>query len=59
MAEDSVIRKTSEQCGFENVNVVNPFAAVGALSKEILINVRDGKCIRINPSGSGKDALKE
>src|ERR1041385_9125305 len=59
VAEDPVFGNTAMEGGFENVDVVNSFAAVGALPEEILINVRNDEGVRIHSTRSGEDPLEK
>src|SRR5215471_8141424 len=49
----------SVERGFEGVDVIDAFAAIGALLEKILINVRNSESIRVKPARSRENALKQ
>ena len=57
MAQKGVLGHPPLQCGFESIDVVNPFPGESAFVKEILINVRSRRCIGLDPAGAGKEPL--
>ncbi|TMP96540.1 MAG: hypothetical protein E6L09_14915 [Verrucomicrobia bacterium] len=46
------------ECCLEHVYVINAFSAVRAFAEQILIDVRNGKGVRVQAAGTGKHALE-
>ena len=58
MTEHGVFGDFVTNCSFKGINVVNALARKGALAKQVLVDVRHGKNVRINAAGGGIDALE-
>ena len=54
VAEQPVFRHPVRQRRFERVDIVNALADVAAFMKQILIDVRHGRCVRIDPHMAGE-----
>src|SRR5579862_4285400 len=58
MAEQGVAREAPVQDPLDNIDLINPFARVDALSVEVLIGVGDCSGVNIEPSLPGIDGCK-
>ena len=58
VTEHRIFRHLARQRRFECVDLVNAFARVGPFPKEILIHIRHGRCVGVDPAGPGKGLLK-
>ena len=59
VAEDRVFGNLAFQRRFEDVDFVDPLAAIGAFFEQILIDVGNRERIGIQPVGAGKHALEQ
>ena len=48
VAEDPVLRKAPTQRPLERINVIDPLTDEGTFVKEILVNVGNGACVRVD-----------
>ena len=51
MAQQRVLGRATSQRLLEDVEVVDPLAGEGALTEQILVDVGDGRRVRIDPRG--------
>src|SRR5688572_7278424 len=58
MAEHRVVWHLVRQGRLEGVDLVNAFAGIRPFTKQILVHIRHGGCIGIDPAGAGKRSLK-
>src|SRR5271156_7082249 len=58
VAEQRVVGDAARERGLEDVNLVNPLAAVGAFVEQVLVNVGHGERIRIDSSRAREYALE-
>src|SRR5271156_3576424 len=58
VAEQRVVGDAARERGLEDVNLVNPLAAVGAFVEQVLVNVGHGERIRIDSGGAREYALE-
>src|SRR5437870_6019336 len=49
VAQDSIFRKTAGQRALKSIDVINAFADERALAEKVLINIRDGAGVGIDP----------
>ena len=59
MAQQRVLRNPPGQGGLEGIHVIDALACVGALSEQVLVDIRDGGRIRVDPRRPGEDPLKQ
>ena len=57
MAEQRILRHPARERCLEGIDVVDPLAGIRPLTEEVLIDVGDGGCVRIDTAGAGKDSL--
>src|ERR1700683_240967 len=55
MAEKSVSRESAIQHGVQRGELINPFAGKNTFAEQILICVRDGACVNIEPALAGEN----
>src|SRR6266481_293546 len=53
VTQDSIFRKTASQRALESIDVINAFADERALAEKVLINIRDGAGVGIDPNVAG------
>ena len=59
VAEQSIFWNPPRERGFEEVHIVNAFAAIRALTEKILIEVRNRAGVRVDAPRVGEDTLKQ
>src|SRR5690606_38019876 len=57
VAEESILRNPSGECRLEGIDVIDALAGIGTFAEQVLIDVGDGRSIRIDAAGRGKDPL--
>jgi hypothetical protein len=59
VAKEGILGNAAGESCLEGIDVVDAFAGVGALTEEVLVDVRDGRRIGIDTAGAGEDPLIE
>jgi hypothetical protein len=59
VTEEGIFGDAAGECYLEGIDVVDAFTCVGALTEEVLVDVRDGRRIGIDTAGAGEDPLIE
>ena len=59
VAEKRRIRYPAAESGLERINVVDALADIGAFAEQVLVNVRDGTGIGVNPALAGEGSLEQ
>ena len=59
VAQHGVVGDASGQDGLERVHVVDALAGVGALAEQVLVDIRRGAGVRVDPRRAGRDPLEE
>ena len=58
MTQHRVVRDLIRQRRLERVEIINALAGIRAFLEQILIHIRDGRCIRIDTAGTGERPLE-
>ena len=59
MAQQRIVRHLARQGGLKCIDVVNALAGVGPFSEQILVDIRNGRGIRIDAARAGEGSLEE
>ena len=59
VTQQDILRHPPNKGCLKCIYVVNPFADVRPLTKKVLVDVGDGRCVRVNAAWAREDALKK
>ena len=59
MTQQDILRNPPGEGCLKRIYVVDPFADVRTLTEKVLVNVGDGRCVRVNATGAREDFLKQ
>jgi hypothetical protein len=59
VTQQDILRHPPGEGCLKCIYIVDPFTDVRTLTKKVLVNVGDGRCVRVNAARARKDALKK
>src|SRR5512135_1276531 len=57
VTQQDILRHPPGKGCFKCINVVDPFTDVRAFTEKVLVNIGDGRCVRVNAARAREDAL--